>query len=229
MVKRHLKRINTPKTWKVQRRGIKFITRSNPGGMAKEFTMPVSNILKYELQLANTIKEVKHIIKDEEILVNSRKITDYRYPVCFTDVISFPKSGQYYRLIMDRDGILKLITISKEESQLKIIKIIGKSFVDKKLQLNLMDGRNIFFEKQHYKVNDSLLITIPDQLVKEHLALEKGALVLLYKGKHVGKIGAVLEITQKTIKIKEGEDVFETKKDYVMVVGKDRPVIKITK
>lgn len=228
-MKRHLKRINAPKTWKIQRRGITFITKSNPGGMAKEFTLPISNIIKYELKLANSIKEVKHMIKEEEVLVNSRKVADYRYPVCFTDVVSFPKVGHYYRLIIDKDGIMKLISVSKEESQLKIMKIIGKTMHKKKLQLNLMDGRNVFFEKQHYKVNDSLLITIPDQLVKEHLALEKGALVLLYKGKHVGKIGTVQEITQKTITIKEGNEIFETKKDYVFVVGKDKPLIKMTK
>ncbi len=229
MVKRHLKRINAPKTWKIQRRGIKFITKSNPGGMIKELTIPISNILKYNLKLANTIKETKHMVKYEEVLVNGKKISDYRYPVCFTDVLSFPLTNQHYRLIIDKDGILKPTSISKEESQLKILKIIGKTFVHKKLQLNLMDGRNVFFEKQHYKVNDSLLITVPGQLVKEHLALEKGALVLLYKGKHVGKIGTVQDITQKTIKIKEGEEIFETKKEYIIVVGKDKPAIKITK
>ena len=178
MVKRHLKRLNAPRTWKIQRRGITFITRSNPGGMPNDLTMSISSILKYELKLAHSMKEVKHLILIEDVLVNGRKITDYKHAVCFTDVVSFPKLGQQYRLIMDTNNILKLVPISKDEAQYKLLKIIGKSFVKGKTQLNLFDGRNILFEKHHYKVGDSLLLTIPEQLVKEHLSLEKGALVL---------------------------------------------------
>jgi ribosomal protein S4E len=65
--------------------------------------------------------------------------------------------------------------------------------------------------------------------VKEHLALEKGALVLLYKGKHIGKIGTLQEISQKSVIVKTGDNVYETKREYVVVVGKDKPVIKMTK
>lgn len=229
MIKRHLKRLNAPRTWKIQRKGIIFITRSNPGGMPKDLTVPVSNLLKYELKLANSIKEVKHLVLTEEIIVNGRKIDDYRHAVCFTDVLSLPKLNKYYRMIVDSDNILKPVPISKEEAQLKIIKIIGKSFVKGKTQLNLLDGRNILFEKHHYKVGDSLLITIPEQIVKEHLSLEKGALVLLYKGNHVGKIGTLEDIKQKSVVVKTGDETYETKKDYLLVVGKDGPLIKMTK
>lgn len=229
MVKRHLKRINAPKTWKIQRRGIKFITRNNPGGMSKDLTVSIANILKYHLKVAHSIKEVKHLIKSEEIIVNGKRLTDYRSPVCFTDIVSLPKTNSNYRLIIDTDGILKLIPIPKEDSTFKIVKIIGKNLVKGKIQLNLMDGRNVMFEKHHYKVNDSLLITIPDHIVKEHLGFEKGMLVLLYKGKHIGKIGALQDVKGDTVLIKTGEDVYETKKEYVLIVGKDKPAIKMTK
>ncbi|GIU69295.1 MAG: 30S ribosomal protein S4e [Candidatus Woesearchaeota archaeon] len=227
-MKRHLKRINAQKTWKIQRRGIKFITRSNPGGMSKYFTMPVSNLLKYELKLASTTKEVKYIITNGDILINHKKITDYKYPVCFTDIISLPKTKEHYRMIITTLGILKPIPITEAESKIKILKIIGKSYVKGRMQLNLMNGLNLFFEKQHYKVGDSLIVTVPDNIVKEHLPLEKGALVLLYKGKHVGKTGILQEIKEKSVIVKTNEDVYETKKDYVLVVGKDKPEIKMT-
>jgi small subunit ribosomal protein S4e len=228
-MKRHLKRLNAPKTWKIQRRGITFITRSNPGGMSKSLTMPASSLLKYELHLATNTKEVKNIINNGELLINHKKISDYRYPVCFSDVITIPKTNDNYRLIIDSDGILKPVPISKEDSKLEVLKIIGKGHIRGKTQLNLMNGLNVFFEKQHYKVGDSLLITIPDHIVKEHLALEKGALVLLYKGKHIGKIGTLQEISQKSVIVKTGDNVYETKREYVVVVGKDKPVIKMTK
>ncbi|HEY9705906.1 MAG TPA: S4 domain-containing protein, partial [Allocoleopsis sp.] len=186
MVKRHLKRINAPKTWKIQRRGIKFTTKTNPGGASAQLTMPIANVLKYELNVANSVKEVKHLVSTGEVLINGRKISDYRNPVCFTDVVSLPKANKSFRMIIGTDGILNFIPVSKEDASLKVVKIIGKTMVNGKIQLNLLDGRNVFFEKHHYKVKDSLLITLPDQLVKEHLTFEKGALVLLYKGKHIG-------------------------------------------
>lgn len=229
MVKRHLKRLNAPKTWDIARRGIRFTTKSNPGGLKKDLTLPVATVLKYMLKLTGTIKETKHAVTCEEILINGVKINDYRYPVGFTDIVTITKTGAHYRLIVDRDAKLTLIPITKEEAGLKLIKIIGKRMVKGKLQLNLLDGRNVFFEKQHYKVGDSLLLTIPGNIVKEHLAFEKGALILLYRGKHIGRIGTLKNVTEKSITVQEGEHLFETKKDYALVVGKDKPLVKMTK
>ncbi|HYD03494.1 MAG TPA: S4 domain-containing protein [Alphaproteobacteria bacterium] len=228
MVKRHLKRINAPKTWKIQRKGIKFTAKTNPGGMSRSMTMPISNVLKYELNIGTSTKDVKHLIKAGEILVNGVKITDYRHPLCFTDVLSLPKVSKYFRLIIDTNGILKPVAISKEESALKITKIIGKTLVKGKIQLNLLDGRNVLFDKQHYKVKDSLLITIPEQLIKEHLTFEKGALVLLYKGKHIGKVGKVNDVKGDNIFIKTKTEEFETKTEYALVIGKEHSLVKMT-
>jgi small subunit ribosomal protein S4e len=227
MVKRHLKRINAPKTWKIQRRGIKFTTRSNPGGMAKGLTMPVANVLKYELKLANSVKEVKHLIFEGMIFVNGKKVNDYKYPICLTDVLSIPKIDKYYRMTIDVKGILRLLPISKEESGLKITKIIGKSFIGGKMQLNLLDGRNVFFDKHHYRVKDSLLLTVPEQIVKEHLPFEKGALVLLYQGKHIGKVGKISDIKKGSIIVKTANEDFETKTGYALVIGKEHPLLKM--
>ncbi len=228
MVKRHLKRINAPKTWKIQRRGIKFTVKSNPGGLPHNLSMSISNVLKHELGIVSSTKEVKHVVLVEDILVNGRKVKDYRFPVGFTDTVSIPKVNKYYRMIIGTDGILKPLQIEKEEAGLKIAKIVGKSLVKGKIQLNLFDGRNIFFEKQHYKVKDSVFITIPDVLVKEHLSFEKGALVLLYQGKHIGKLGKIENIKGTSIVVKSDGETFETKRDFALVVGKDKPLVKMT-
>ncbi|MGV8150994.1 MAG: S4 domain-containing protein [Candidatus Woesearchaeota archaeon] len=226
-MKRHLKRINAPKTWKIQRRGIKFITKSNPGGMEKDLTVPISNILKYNLKVATNTRDVKYLINNGDVFVNHKKISDYRYPVCFTDILTL--ANENYRMIIDTDGILKNVPVSKEDSKLKILKIIGKSQVKGKTQLNMINGMNILLEKHHYKVNDSLLVSVPENIVKEHLSLEKGALALLYKGKHIGKIGTLQEIRGSSVVVKTGNDTYETKKEYVIIVGKDKPLVKMTK
>jgi len=227
MVKRHLKRINAPKTWKIQRKGIKFTTKSNPGGMSKNLSMPIANVLKYELKLAKSIKEVKYLIFSKEVSINGKDVTDYRRALCFTDVLTIKGIDKHYRMLMGTDGILKIVPITKEESGLKIIKIIGKSFVNGKMQLNLLDGRNIFFDKHHYKVQDSLLLTLPEHIVKEHLAFETGALVLLYQGKHIGKVGKISDIKKESIIVKTDDEEFETKTEYALVIGKDVSLIKM--
>jgi small subunit ribosomal protein S4e len=228
MVKRHLKRINAPKTWKIQRKGIKFTTKTNPGGMSKNLTMPIANVLKYELKVANSIKEVKHLIFTGEVLINGRKVTDYRNPLCFTDVLSLPRIERHYRLVIDTNGILRLLFITKEEAAIKVVKIIGKTFVKGKIQLNLLDGRNVLFDKHHYKVKDSVVLTLPEQIVKEHLSFEKGALVLLYHGKHIGKIGKISDMKKDSIIIATKDEEFETKADYALVIGKDHPMVNMT-
>jgi ribosomal protein S4E len=96
------------------------------------------------------------------------------------------------------------------------------------MQLNLLDGRNIFFDKHHYKVKDSLLLTMPEQIVKEHLSFEKGALVLLYQGKHIGKTGKISDVKKDSIMIKTNDDEFETKTEYALVIGKDSALVKMT-
>ena len=228
MVKRHLKRINAPKTWKIQRKGIKFTTKTNPGGMSRSMTMPVANVLKFELKVASTVKEVKHLIFTGEVFVNSKKVTDYKHPVCFTDVLSLPRIEKYYRMLIDTNGILRLVSITKEESVLKITKITGKTFIKGKMQLNLLDGRNVLFDKHHYKVKDSLLLTLPEQIVKEHLSYEKGALVLLYQGKHIGKMGKITDIQKDNIIVKTKDEEFETSKEYALIVGKEHSLLKMT-
>nr|MCK4930221.1 30S ribosomal protein S4e [Nanoarchaeota archaeon] len=59
--------------------------------------------------------------------------------------------------------------------------------------------------------------------------LEKGALVYLYKGKHAGQLVVIDDFKGNNIVFKINKDVFETKKAYAFVVGKDRPVISLTK
>jgi small subunit ribosomal protein S4e len=64
--------------------------------------------------------------------------------------------------------------------------------------------------------------------------LEKGNLILIFKGKNMGSIGEVKEIIEtrtrepnKVICEIEGNKT-ETIKDYVFVVGKNKPIITVS-
>ncbi len=234
MTKNHLKRINAPKRWNVLRKSYKFITRPNPG---RDLSLSVSlnTVLKELLKKTKTTKESKHLIKEKGVLVNGKKYYDEKFPVGFLDVVGFPSLKEHYRLLVNEKNKLFMLKISEEEARVKLSKVLDKKHLSKEaVQINCSDGRNFIFKSNDsflstVKTNDSFLYTIPDQKIKQVFKLEKGALVYLYKGKHAGQLVVIDDFKGNNIVFKINKDVFETKKAYAFVIGKDRPVISLTK
>jgi len=232
MVKRHLSRLNAPKTWPIKRKGIKWVLKPR-SAHPLEACMPLGLILKM-LGYAKTAKEAKRILAEGKLSVDKKIRKDPKFGVGLMDIIELPQIKAQFRLLLNRRGKLTPVPISAEESMIKPCKIIGKKMLKGgKLQLNLHDGRNMIVEKDAYKVNDTLVIGTEHNEIKEHIKFEKGAIIYLTSGKQVGMVG-VLEsikhfkgIVQDNITFVSNNTLFETKKDYAFVIGKDRPVIAI--
>ena len=96
-----------------------------------------------------------------------------------------------------------------------------------KITLGTHDGRTIITDKKEINTGDSLLITVPEQKINEIVKLEEGNSAYLTAGKYVGEKGVVSEIKGNVAKIKIGNREIETKKSYVFITGKDKPVIEI--
>jgi small subunit ribosomal protein S4e len=222
-----MKTLTVPRTWPIKKKGQKFIVRPKPG---KPFmtSIPLALIFKNMLKSCKTMKEVRTVLKDKEILVDGTRRTSPKYLVGLLDTFTIAVSKEFYRMIINSRGKLELIPIDKKESNLKISKVIGKTLLKKgKIQLNLSDSRNIITKKKA-KVGDSLLIEVPNQKIKEVFKLEKGNTVFLTGGKHLGETGTITKVGDiLTIKTKESE--FEVPKKYVLVIGKNKPAIKVTK
>lgn len=234
MVKNHLKRINIPRAWNVLRKKHVFVTRPNPG-RALSLSISLNTVLKELLCKTTTTKESKHIIKHQGVAVNGKRRHDYKFPVGFLDVITFPTLNEHYRVLVNKKNKLSMIHINEEEAKLKLSKVLNKKQLSKnKTQFNFSDGRNLILAKDNpalkeANTNDSVLYTLPDQKVKEVLKLEKGALVFLYKGKHTGLLVKVNDFKRENVIFKENDHVFETKKAYAFVVGKTKPLISVVK
>ena len=185
------------------------------------------------LKIVDTAKEGKFIIKSREILVDGKPRTDYKYPVGLFDVVQIPKLKKYYRLIPTRVG-LGLIEIPKKEANLKLCRINGKRMVKGGLiQLNCHDGRCILTKKKTYKTGDSLLLELPSQKILEHLKIGKGMLGVITGGSNKGELIKIKDVIttrsrepNKVVCVKDGKE-FEAIKDYVFVIGKEKPMIKI--
>jgi len=233
-MKKHLKRLSAPKFWRVPAKKRKWVVSPRPGPHKRFESIPLLIIIRDILKLVDTGSDAKKIIKAKEIFVDGKPRNDHKYPVGLFDVIEIPKLNKQYRVVPSKAGF-DLIEITKQESKHKLCRINGKTMVKgKKLQLNLHDGKNILSDKKAFKTGDSVVIQIPDQKIIEHLKMDKDMLSIITGGQNRGTIAKIKEIIIKrtrepnkiicTAKDKE----FEAIADYVFVVGKTKPEIKVS-
>jgi len=226
----HLKRYFSPKSWKIKRKGIVFITKPSPGTHGIKMALPLNVVLRDILDYAETNREVKFMLRNKDIRVDGRRKRDYSFPLGLFDVLSLNDINEYFRAVLNKKGFISLVRVSKDESNLKLCKIVGKTAVKGKTQLNLNDGRNLTVEKSNFVVGDSLLMDLSAKTakIKGHIKLAKDTLILLTGGKRIGQIGKVQDIAIRGVIYKtESGDVVETLKKYAFPIGNERPLIKI--
>jgi len=219
--------MNAPRTWDLPRKKTIWITKPNPG-KAKELSLPLDFVLRDILGKAHTKKEVNYIVTFEEVLVNGKRKKDRRYPLSLLDILTLPKADEHYLVLVNQQNKLYLQKVSAKEAEQRLCKLTNKTVTRKGLQLNFMDGTNLLVKKDGYKTGDTLVLGTKDNKVVEHFKLEKGASVLLYKGKHAGIITHVENIEQDKLVFKTGNQSHQTKKSYAIVIGKEKPVIKVS-
>jgi small subunit ribosomal protein S4e len=94
MATSHLKRLNAPRTWKIKRRGLKFVTRAKPGPHTMDKSMPLNILMRDMLGHVKTNRDVKTVVKAKDIQVNGKAVSEIRYPVGLFDVLQIPKLGE---------------------------------------------------------------------------------------------------------------------------------------
>jgi small subunit ribosomal protein S4e len=241
VVKKHLKRLPAPDFWKIKKKEAAYVAKPRAGPHKIERSIPLQVLLRDFTQTVDTGTDAKKMIKMGEVHVDGRPRKDQKYPTGFMDVISIPGMKKDYRVIIDYKG-LKVIDCPSKESKKKLVKIIDKSLIKRgQLQLNTHDGRNIPVKVKNaekpkedvYKSGDSLVIELPNQKILEHLKFEKGNLVLITGGQNKGTFAKIKEIIttrsrepNKVLCEKDGKE-FEAIKDYIFVVGKNKPIITL--
>jgi small subunit ribosomal protein S4e len=229
MIKRHLKRLTAPRSWKIKRKGITFVTRPNSGMHGKTNSTSINVLMRDVLKQAKTTRDVKMVINSREILVDKKEIKDHRFQVGVMDLVEIPKTNNCFRVMLDKKGNICVVEIKQDEATLKPCKIIDKKVMKKgKIQLNLNDGKNILVNKDIYKTGDTLLLSLPKNEIKQHLKFEKGVYVYLSRGKHKGDSGIIEDVKDGIIKIKpKSGKSFETSKRFAFVVGKEKEMITL--
>lgn len=219
-----LKRLAAPKWWPIERKTNKFAVVPR-GPHAKEHSLPLIVLVRDVLKLAETAREAKQIIKKGKILVDGKPRKDPNYGIGLLDVVEIPEMKKAWRISPKNN--FSLIEIN--DSKYKICKIINKKILKgNKTQLNLDCGKNIITDKK-FSTKDSILIKLPEQLIEDHLTFEAGHLALVTGGKNMGRIAKIkkIEKEKRRVILEHGKEGFEVPIDYITVVGKEKPLVKI--
>jgi small subunit ribosomal protein S4e len=192
--------------------------------------MPISVILRDMLGLVDNRSEAKRVLSQGKVLVDGKPRKDLKFPVGLFDIITIPEMNESYRLLINQKSKLVLQKLEEGDTN-KLCKINDKTTVKSgAIQLNLSDGTNLMGSND-YKTKDSIIITVPDKNIVNHLEYKEGNLAMIVGGKHTGEIGTIKTITKtrgsesNTVEISGQNYDFETIEDYVVVIGEDKPEI----
>ena len=220
----HMKRVTSPKFWKAGRKKHVWIISPVPGPHPKRFSFPLGVIVRDYLGLAQNRKEAKAALNSGNVLVDGVVRRELKFPVGLMDVITIVPLKKHYRVIPYEKG-LRIIEIPEKEAKIKVLRVVRKQVIENgKLQITTHDGRNFLNVKAD--VGDSLVISLPDGKIKSILKLEPGALALVIKGRRAGRMGKVISVG-RNVRMEGVKEVFEAPKEYVMVIGKGKPVVKM--
>jgi len=229
MVKQHLKRFASPRTWPIMKKTLTYITRPNPGPHKIEMQLPITVVLRDLIGVVSSTKEVKFVLHNKDCLIDGSVCHDNKRPVGFMDVISFPKRDESYRMSITTKNKLVANLIPKSESDKKLCKITKKVSLKKGItQVCTSDARSFrVTDASSYKVGDSLLVSIPDQKIIDHLPFAKNNTIVLSGGSHVGVVAVVEGFENDLVLVKTKNGIYKTKKTYAFVIGKDKPLITV--
>ncbi|MCP6116778.1 S4 domain-containing protein, partial [Klebsiella pneumoniae] len=154
--KKHLKRLNAPKAWMLDKLGGVYAPRPSTGPHKLRECLPLVIFLRNRLKYALTGNEVLKIVKQRLIKVDGKVRTDPTYPAGFMDVVSIEKTNELFRLIYDVKGRFTIHRITPEEAKYKLCKVKRVATGPKNVPyLVTHDGRTIRYPDPLIKVNDS--------------------------------------------------------------------------
>jgi len=230
--KKHLKRLNAPKHWMLDKLSGTGAPRPSPGPHKLRECLPLVILIRNRLKYALTKKEVIAICAQRLIKVDGKVRTDTNYPAGFMDVVQIAKTNENFRLLYDTKGRFTIHRITPEEAKFKLLKV-------RKIQLGLRgipflvthDGRTIRYPDPLIKAGDTVKYNISTGKIVSHVKSDTGAIAMVTGGRNLGRIG-VIEHKEKHeggfdivhLKDKAGHK-FATRATNVFIIGKNKPLV----
>jgi small subunit ribosomal protein S4e len=204
--KKHLKRLNAPSHWMLDKLGGVWAPRPSTGPHKLRECLPLALILRNRLKYALTRREIVMIAARKLVQVDGKTRTDMNYPAGFQDVVSIEKTAENFRLLYDTKGRYTLHRISKDEAQYKLCRVvkvakgkkatIGRNPLATKQAaaipyITTHDGRTIRYADPLIKVHDTVKVDLKTGKTVGHLKFDLGNLCMVTRGKNTGRIGVM--------------------------------------
>jgi small subunit ribosomal protein S4e len=236
-----LKRKPAPAFWPIHRKDKPWVVKPSSGSHSLEKCLPLTLVLRDILGVAQTRKEGKLILAQGKVLVDGKIRKKDDSPVGLMDVISMPDEGKYYRVMPSHKGLV-LTPISKEHSNIKLVRVEDKTAVHNGVQIALHDGSNMLIKvadaknpvEVTYETFDILKMTYPEKQVVQSFETKEGNIAVITGGKNIGKQGKIVEIEkteakkrrQALVLIEDSEGArYQTILDFVFSIGETEPLI----
>lgn len=195
----HINRQNIGKFWPIPRKGTKYLAVASYNQYE---SIPLVVVVRDILKIVRNKKELQRLINEKRIKINHKEIRNTNYPVCLFDIINLPDIKKNYKAIFSDKKKMIFEGIPDKEAETKIFKILNKKILaEKKVQINLMHGKNII-SKEKVNTGDSILLNLKDNKIIKIIPMEKGKNIFVIKGKHMGekgKIDSIMERGGKTL------------------------------
>jgi len=249
--KKHLKRLNAPRHWMLNKMGGIYAPRPSTGPHKLRESLPLALILRNRLKYSLTRRETIMIVMRRTVQVDGKVRTDTNYPAGYMDVVQIPKTKEIFRLLYDVKGRFVLHRITEQESKYKLCRIQKVAKANKvsigrnPFQVGQAgaipyavthDGRTIRFADPHISVNDTVKIDIATGKVTGHIKFDVGNLCMVTKGANVGRVGLIVAKDRHPgsfdivhIRDRKGAE-FATRLSNVFIIGEgNSPSISLPK
>jgi len=225
--RKHLKRLDAPKHWMLDKLSGVFAPRPTPGPHKLRECLPIVIFLRNRLKYALTYVEALKICAQRLIKIDGKVRTDTTYPAGFMDVISLEKTNEFFRLIYDIKGRFNVHRITKEEAKYKLCKVkkvlVGPKGVP---MIVTHDGRTIRYPDPHVKVNDTIRLDLASNKIEDYIKFDSGNLVMITGGHNLGRVGVITSRERHPgsfdiVHVKDAaNNTFATRLSYVFLIGK---------
>ena len=228
-----LKRQMAPLFWGVLRKDKRFVITVRPGPHPKPYSIPTAVFLRDTLKIVSSLREAKAAIYSGSVKIDGIVRRSLHHAIGLMDVVELQNVSDIYRLVPGKGHILQPLKIEENEKSKKIAKVTTKTTIKGgKTQIGFHDGRSLISDT-NVKVGDSCVLQIPEGKIQEVIKLEEGCQVVVIRGVNVGQTANVEKIEDGTYSLPKrvllslGDRKIEIPLDNILVVGKDKPAIKI--
>jgi len=235
--KKHLKRLNAPRHWMLDKLGGVFAPKVAPGPHKARECLPLILVLRNRLKYALNGAETNAILMQRLVKVDGKVRTEKGYPAGFMDVIDFDKTDEHFRLVYDCKGRFVLHRIQKEEAQYKLCKVKSNKLGDKGVpMITTHDGRTIRYPDPLVKELDTVVLDIETNKIKDFIKFDVGNVAMVTGGRNTGRVGVITSREKHKgsfdiIHVKDAAgNIFATRLNNVFVIGKaNKPMISLPK